>query len=92
MLPDAGAEIAVGGRDHAEVGFQSLIASETFELLILQNTQQFGLQSQRNLTDLVQEQSAFIGQFETAYLSADGTGERAFFIAEKVAFQKGRRE
>ena len=56
--------------------------------LLFQHAQQFGLQHQRNLADFVQEQRAFVGQFEDAALLRARVRESALFVAEQLAFQQ----
>ena len=46
------------------------------------------MQCRGNIADLVQEERAFIGQFEAANLLRDGAGEGTFLVAEKLTFQK----
>src|SRR6266478_7756377 len=66
-------------------------AAQALEFLFLQDTQQFGLQSRRNITHLVEEQRAFVGQLETANLLRYGSSERAFLVAKKLTFQQIQR-
>ena len=66
-------------------------AAQALKLLFLQHTQQFGLQCRRNIAHLVQEERAFVGQFETANLLRDGSGESALLVAKKLAFQQIQR-
>src|SRR2546427_7326082 len=63
-------------------------AAQAFEFLFLQYAQQFGLQGRRNIAHLVQEERAFVGQFETANLLHYGSGERALLVAKKFTFQQ----
>jgi len=49
------------------------------------------LQRLRNVAYFIQKERAFIGQFETADFLCYGTGEGAFFVAEKLAFQQIQR-
>ena len=62
------AQILVGGRDYPQVQVNILEAAQAAEGLIFQHAQQLGLQHEGNLADFVQEQRAFIGQFEDAAL------------------------
>ena len=48
------------------------VAAQPLELPLLQNAQQLGLQLQRNIADLVQEQRAVVRQFEAPDLLRDG--------------------
>jgi hypothetical protein len=66
----------------------SPIAAQAFELLLLQYPQEFGLQCRRNVAHLIQEERTFVGQFETADLLRDRTGERTSLVAERLAFQQ----
>src|SRR6266850_2227245 len=63
-------------------------AAQALELLLLQDTQQFGLQSRRNISHLVQEERPFICQFETTNLLRDSAGKSASLVAKKFAFQE----
>lgn len=54
-------QIAIGGGDQAHVHPDRLRASQSLELVVLQNAQQFGLQFQWNLTNLVEQQRALVG-------------------------------
>src|SRR5882724_42978 len=64
-------QISVGRGDEANVYLVSPAAAQAFEFLFLQDAQQFGLQRQRNVSHLVQEQCPFVGQFEPANLLRD---------------------
>src|SRR5713226_6014278 len=81
-------QIPVGRSDEPNVHLMSPSAAQAFELLFLQDTQQFGLQAWWNIAHLVQEQRPFVGQFETANLLRYGSGERASLVAKKLAFQQ----
>ena len=81
-------QITVRGSHQPNVHLMSASAAQAFELLFLQNAQQFGLQRQRNIAHLVQEERAFVGQFETANLLRDGSGEGAFLVAKELTLQQ----
>src|SRR6202030_4654277 len=85
---DATNQIAIGGGDQPHVHPDRLRASQALELLILQNAQQLGLQLQRNVSNLVEQQSALIRQFQPAELLAYRSSEGSFFVAEQLAFQQ----
>ncbi len=53
-------QIAIGGGDQPHVHPDRLRSSQPLELLVLQNAQQFGLQLQRNVSHLVEQQSALV--------------------------------
>jgi hypothetical protein len=42
-----------------------------------------------NFTDFVEEERAFVGQFEDAALFGRGVGKSALFVAEQLALQQG---
>src|ERR1700739_639625 len=63
-------------------------AAQAFKFLLLQDAQQFGLQSRRNVAHFVEKERAFVGQLETANLLCYGTGECASLVAKKLAFQQ----
>ncbi len=84
-------EIAVGGGDQPYIGLNQFIAAQTFEFLLLENAQQLRLQFQRHIADLIEEQRAFVRQFETADALGAGAGKSAALVAEQIAFQQARR-
>src|SRR5713226_3905535 len=80
-------QIPVGRSYEANVYLVSPAAAQALEFLLLQHTQQFGLQRQWNVSHLVQEQSPFVSQFETTNLLCDSACKSAFLMAKKLAFQ-----
>src|SRR5271169_6007327 len=84
-------QISVSCGDQPNVDLVGSSTTQALELLFLQYPQQFGLQCRRNITHLIQEQGAFVGQFETPNLLRDGSGESSLFVAKKLAFQKIQR-
>src|SRR5258708_743863 len=79
-------QIPVGRSYQANVHLVSPSAAQALELLLLQDTQQFRLQSPRNISHLVQEERAFVSQFEATHLLRDSTGKSASLMAKKLAF------
>src|SRR5215470_10939657 len=75
-------QVAVGGCDQANIHFVSLVATKPLEFLLLQDTQQFWLKFQRDVTNFVEKKRAFISQFEAAGLLCNCSRERPFFMAE----------
>src|SRR5216683_1732340 len=80
-------QISVGRSYQANVHLVSPSAAQTLELLFLQDTQQFGLQSRRNISHLVQEKRPLVSQFETANLLRNSASKSASLMAKKLAFQ-----
>jgi hypothetical protein len=50
----------MGGCDQADVHLVGVAATQSFEFLLLQDAQQFGLKFQRNVADLVKKERAFV--------------------------------
>ncbi|EAU66790.1 hypothetical protein STIAU_1021 [Stigmatella aurantiaca DW4/3-1] len=81
-------EGAVGGGDDARTQLDALDAAHALELALLEHAQELGLEHQRHVADLVQEDGAVLGQLELALLGAGGAGERALLVAEQLALQQ----
>src|SRR6266849_5818646 len=80
-------QISIGRRYQANVHLVSSSAAQALELLLLQDTQQFGLQSRRNISHLVQEKRPLVRQFETANLLRNSASKSASLMAKRLAFQ-----
>ena len=88
FLADHAAQIAVGGRDHAHVGLEHTLVADAPEARLLEHAQQAGLELERHVADLVQEQRAALGQFEGAAAVAMGPGEGAAHVPEQLALDE----
>jgi len=77
-----GGEIAVGRRQHPHIHPMLAIRAEALQLAALQHAQQLGLNGQRQLADLIQQQGATIGELELAAALAECAGEGAADVAE----------
>src|SRR5437899_9481459 len=84
-------QITVRCSHQPNVHLVSPSAAQALELLFLQDTEQFGLQCQRNIAHFIQEERAFVGQLETANPLRYGSGERDFLVAKKLTFQQIQR-
>src|SRR5882724_4215842 len=69
----------------------SSTASQSLELLFLQDTQQLRLQRRGDIAHFVQEQRAFVSHFEAPHLLRNRTGEGALLMTEQFALQKIQR-
>ncbi len=78
----------MGGRDHPHVDPDQLAPADAEEFAFGQHPQQPGLQRQRHVADLVQEQGAAVGLFEAPDMPALGAGEGAGLMPEQLAFQQ----
>src|SRR6202007_2141143 len=83
--------VPVGAGHEPNVHFVGAGATQSLELLLLQHTQQLGLQRQRNIPNLVKEQGSLVGQLKTASLLRYGSGEGAFLVTKKLTLQKIQR-
>src|SRR5882724_4218577 len=84
-------EIAVGRGNQTRVGSKRARAAQPLELPLLQHAEQFGLQFERNLPNLVQKNRAAVGHFEAADALRDCSRECALLVSEQLAFQQTRR-
>ncbi len=91
LLLHQSTEVSIGGGDQARVRREGARTSQAFELALLQDAQQFGLQLERNLADLVQEDGSAIGQLKAADALRDGAGESAALMSEEFTFQQSGR-
>src|SRR5262249_51782244 len=84
-------QVQVGGGDEAHRNPNRLSASQPLELLLLQDTQEFGLQLQRNITDLVEKERATTRELESTDAAAESTGERTLLVSKQLAFEQPTR-
>ena len=62
--------------------------ADALEFLLLEDAKYLGLQRQRHVADLVEEQRAAVALLEFADMTAVGSGERTFFMTEQFALQQ----
>ena len=84
---DFRAQQPIGGRDHAHVERHGGGAADALDLPLLQHAQQLGLQRERHLGDLVEQQRAALGLFELAGMRGVRAGERALLVAKQHGFE-----
>src|SRR5262249_12735605 len=92
LLPDLGGQIAVGGRDHADVDLDRRGTAYPVELPLLQDPQQLGLCVDGEFPDLIQEDGSAVGQLEPAKPPCDSPTERPLLVAEQLALDQSRRQ
>jgi len=85
------AQIAVGGRDDANVDARRAGAADRFELAFLEDAEELGLKLERDISDFIEKHCAAIGQGEAANVRIEGAGESAAFMAEEFIFEKASR-
>src|SRR5262249_38622703 len=83
-------EIAVGGRDHADVDLDRPRPTQALELQFLEHPEELRLELERKFPHLVQEERAAVGELEAADLLSDGVGEGSSLVAEELALEEGR--
>ena len=83
-------QIAVRGGDESHVDRELARPAQAPEGLRLQDLEELGLQLQRQLSDLVQENRATIGQLEQAGLAFLRVRERALLVTEQLGIEKRR--
>src|SRR5437764_909463 len=84
-------ESAVRRRHHAGVGLERARAADALELAVLEQAQDLGLQRQRQLADLVDEERAAVGRLALAARARLGAGVGAALVAEELVLHQRRR-
>jgi hypothetical protein len=79
---DLRAQVAVRGRDDADVHRRRLVGADAADLAALERAQQLRLEVERQLADLVEKQRPAVGRLDRTDALADRTGERAALVAE----------
>src|SRR5688572_11217112 len=74
--------------DDADVDPNRGAAADALERMAFEDAQQLGLRVDGHFADLVKEDRAEVGRLELADLLLGGAGERAFFMAKKLALQQ----
>ena len=81
-------QVAVRRGNQPEVHAHRPRAADAFELPLLQRAQELGLQRQRQLPDLVEEERAAFGELHPALLQPDGAGEGALLVTEQLRLEE----
>jgi hypothetical protein len=71
-------QILVGGRDQPDIDLERTPSTDRLDFTMLDGTQQFDLNVERQLPDLIEEQSAAVGFDEFAGMLFGGAGKRPF--------------
>jgi hypothetical protein len=85
---DHGGEVAVRGRDDADVDLAGLGVADAGERALLEHAQHLDLERGRHVADLVEEERAVVGDLEQAGLVGDRAGERAAPVAEQLGVEQ----
>ena len=82
-------QVAVRRRDDPHVDLKRRRAADPLEALLFERAQNLGLQRQRQIADLVEEQRAAMRHLELAELARRRAGERALLVAEQLGLEQG---
>src|SRR5262245_21323811 len=85
-------EIAPRRRNDADVELDRLLTSDAHQLSSLDGAQQLGLERERQIANLIDEQRAMLRALEHSAPQPDRTGERAALVAEELGFDQARRD
>lgn len=85
---DPGQKITVGGRHHAHLHAKLLRGANSSYCARLQDPQEPRLELERELTELVEEESAAVRSLEEPRFVGGGAGERAFDVPEELALDE----
>ena len=85
---DHALEVLIGRGDQPEIGGQRLGVTDRAVFALLQHAQHLGLNAEREVADLVEEQAAAVGDLEHAFLAGHRAGEGALDVAEQLALQQ----
>ena len=66
----------------------SASTAQSLKFLLLQDSQELGLQFERYIADLIQKQGSLVRQLESSNPLGYGAGERTFLMAKQLAFEK----
>lgn len=69
------AQVAVSGGNQTDVDMDGTNAAQALEFVVLQDTEQLGLKLHGDVPDFIEEDGAFVGEFETTDFLGDGAGE-----------------
>src|SRR5262245_55654323 len=87
-FPHSGGEVGVGSADDPDVDDLGHSGAKTTNGAIVQERQNLRLECRRKQRDLIEEQSAAMGELEEAGFRATSVGESPAFIAEQLCFEQ----
>jgi len=85
-------QIAMGGRDHAHIDRHRLRRADGPHFAFLQHAQEFYLQRERHVADLVEEDRAAIGGKEETLVRLHRAAEGAAGVTEELRFEQRLRD
>ena len=82
-LRDRRFEIPIGGRNNADIDMKGLRSTDTFELPVLNDTQQPGLGIELHLPNFIEEESSAVGDFDLSLFLCDSARSLRRFVRER---------
>ena len=92
FLGDGLGQVAVCGRDHAEIHIDGLGPAQPGECLLLHHAQQIDLRLEADVSHLVEEDRTAVGKFEFSLPLVLRAGEGSPLVAEELAFHQALRQ
>src|SRR5262250_522751 len=80
------------GGDQANIDLVRVVAAKPLEFLLLQDPQQFCLEFERNVPDLVEKERPLVRQFEASSFLGDPPRNSSLFVPEELALQEAERD
>src|SRR5262249_4967134 len=81
-------QVAVGRADHSHVDLNRLLATDPLEFVVLQDLEEFGLESHIHISNFVEEDRPALSHLKYSSFSLQGARERAPLITEQLALNK----
>ena len=91
-LPDFLGQVPIGRRDDADIDVDRARAAQPLDLALLQHAEQLGLELERQLADLVEQNRSPVRQLEAANLRRVRAGEGAALAPEQLALDEVGRQ
>jgi hypothetical protein len=85
-------QVGISGGNETNVGANRDISSDSFKLLILQDTQNFRLRQRSHGADFVEEQCAAVALFKLADPLSFRSRQRSLLVTEQFAFKQVLRD
>ena len=89
-----GLKVPVCCSNHPDIDLEGLRSSDSFKLLLLQNTQKLDLHGGRDFSNLVKEEGASGGEFESSWLARHSPSKGPPYMPEELGLKdtlgKGR--
>src|SRR5690606_37590833 len=85
-------EVAVGAAHDADVDGDRVLAADRLDLALLEDAQELGLEIERQLPQLVEEDRPAVRRAERAVRRLERAGERALLVAEQRRLDEARRD